>query len=75
MLDIFKPRLTVSDELQKGWNLKTDLNERTFSAQVFIQHHGTHTTISRLVRAPLGPQTTCMDHHRAKEKQPVKADH
>ena len=30
--------------------------ERTFTAQVYIQHHG---AILRPARAPLGPQTTC----------------
>ena len=38
--------------------LKTGLNERGFTAEVFIQHHGavqSHTAIPRLTKAPLGP--------------------
>ena len=40
--------------------LKTGLNERRFTAKVFIQHHRTvqpHTAIPRLTRAPFRPHT------------------
>ena len=58
--------------------LTTGYNESTYTAQVFIQHHGSvqpHTAIPRLARASLGPQTAIMDCHCAWKKQPAKADH
>ena len=57
--------------------LKTVLNERKFTAQVFIQHHRTvqpHTAILRLARALLKSHTTCMDQYWTWEKQPPKSD-
>ena len=58
--------------------LKIGLNEKTFTAQVFIQHHGAvqpHTAIPRLTTAPLRPHATHTDRHWAWEKQPAKTDH
>ena len=59
-------------------SLKTGLNERKITAQVFIQHHRavqSHTAIPRLTIAPLRPHTTHMDCHWAWKKQPAKAYH
>ena len=58
--------------------LRTGYNERTFTAQVIVQHHGAvqpHTAISRLARAPSRPQITHTARHCALKKQPAKADH
>ena len=58
--------------------LKTGLNERKFSAQVFMQHHGAvypHTAIPRLTRTPLRPHTARTDCHWALEMLPAKPDH
>ena len=55
--------------------LKTGVNERKFTAQVFSQHHRVvqpHTTITI---APLRPHTTHTDCHWAWEKHPAKVDH
>ena len=58
--------------------LKTGLNEKKFTAEVFIQHHGavqSLTAIPRLTRAPLRLHTARTDLHWAWKKQPAKADY
>ena len=57
--------------------IKTGLNNRTITVQVFSQNHGAEQLqpSPRLTIAPLRPHTTCTDHHSAWEKQPTKANH
>jgi len=57
--------------------LKTDLNERSFKAQVTIQHYGAvqpHTAISWLARVLSRSQTARTPCHSAWKKQLEKAD-
>ena len=58
--------------------LKTGLNKRKLTAQVFIQYHRAvqpHTAIPRLTTASLRPHTAHEDHHWVSQKQPTKTDH